>query len=170
MFTDGGGRRQFNFYSTSTKPSLGGLDVKESPAIYSLGLPHDRLACGWEHTVGRSLIKVIKNPDTGPTQMLIKDAEKGLGALIREYMHIQGSNCAQEIELKGRLKGVKDALKLARLVNDDRFQELFSEAHLEVFGMSRGAKSLAIGVAAQQLTMDDWEKFDTPTVMRRGPK
>ena len=102
--------------------------------------------------------------------MLVKDAEKALGALIREYMHIQGSNCAQEVELKGRLKGFKDALKLARLVNDGRFQELFSEAHLEVFGITRGAKSLAIGVAAQQLTMGDWEKFDTPTVMRRGPR
>ena len=102
--------------------------------------------------------------------MLVKDAEKALGALMREYMHMQGSHCVQEIELKGRLKGFKDALKLARLVNDDRFQELFSEAHLDIFDMTRGAKSLAIGVAAQQLTMDDWEKFDTPTVMRRGPR
>ena len=100
--------------------------------------------------------------------MLVKDAEKALGVLIRQYMHIQGSNCAQEIELKGRLKGFKDALKLARLVDDSRFQQLFSEAHFEVFGMTRGAKSLTIGVPAQQLTMGDWEKFDTPTVLRRG--
>ena len=102
--------------------------------------------------------------------MLVKDSERALGALIREYMNMQGSNCVQEIELRGRLKGFKDALELARLVNDSRFQELFSEAHFEVFGMTRGAKSLAIGVAAQQLTMDDWEKFDTPTVIRRGPQ
>ena len=91
--------------------------------------------------MGRSSKRAIKNPDTGPTNMLVKDAEKALGALIREYMHIQGSNCAQELELKGRLKGFTDALKLARLVNDGRFQELFSEAHLEVFGMTRGAKT-----------------------------
>ena len=83
-------------------------------------------------------------------------------------MHIQGSNCAQEIELKGRLKGFRDALELARLVNESRFQELFSEAHLEVFGMTRGAKKALLRVAAQQLTTGDWEKFDTPTVIRRG--
>ena len=101
--------------------------------------------------------------------MLVKDAERALAALIREYIHLKGSNCAQEIELKGRLKGFKDALELARLLNDSRFQELFSDAHLEVFGMTGGAKTLAIGVAAQQLTTGDWEKFDTPTVIRRGP-
>ena len=102
--------------------------------------------------------------------MLNKKAEKVLAELLREYMHIQGGNCSREVELRGQLKGYRDALKLAKLVTDDRFQELFSEAHLEVFGMTRGAKSLAIGVPAQQLTMNDWDKFDTPTVMRRGPR
>ena len=100
--------------------------------------------------------------------MLVQDAERALSSLICEYLHVQGANCPQEIELKGRLRGFREALKLAKLVRDDRFQELFSECHLRVYGMTRGAKSLAIGVAAQQLTMDDWERFDTPTVLRRG--
>ena len=100
--------------------------------------------------------------------MLVNDSEKALGALIRQYLQLEGTRCAKEIELKGRLDGFRDALKLARLVDDSRFQQLFSEAHFEVFGMTRGAKSLTIGVPAQQLTMGDWEKFDTPTVLRRG--
>ena len=100
--------------------------------------------------------------------MLAKKAEMALGALLREYMHVQGSGCHQEAELKGRVAGFRDALKLARLVKDERFQQLFNEAHLEVFGMTSKAKTLAVGVAAQQLTMDDWERFDAPTVMRRA--
>ena len=102
--------------------------------------------------------------------MLAKTAEKALGALLREYMHVQGSGCHQEAELKGRVAGFRDAMKLARLVKDERFQQLFNEAHLEVFGMTNKAKTLAVGVAAQQLTMDDWERFDAPTVMRRAAK
>lgn len=97
-----------------------------------------------------------------------ENAEKSLRALLREYMHVQGSGCHQEAELKGRVAGFRDALKLARLVKDERFQQLFNEAHLEVFGMTSRAKTLAVGVAAQQLTMDDWERFDAPTVMRRA--
>ena len=100
--------------------------------------------------------------------MLARTAEKALGALLREYMHVQGSGCHQEAELKGRLTGFRDALKLARLVKDERFQQLFNDAHLEVFGMTSQAKTLAVGVSAQQLTMDDWERFDAPTVMRRA--
>ena len=100
--------------------------------------------------------------------MLRENAEKTLCALLREYIHVQGSGCHQEAELKGRVAGFRDALKLARLVKDDRFQQLFNEAHLEVFGMTSKAKTLAVGVAAQQLTMDDWERFDAPTVMRRA--
>ena len=100
--------------------------------------------------------------------MLAKNAEKALGALLREYLHVQGSGCYQEVELKGRVAGFRDAIRLARLVKDERFQELFNEAHLEVFGMTNKAKTLAMGVSAQQLTMDDWEKFDAPTVMRRA--
>ena len=102
--------------------------------------------------------------------MLRENAEKTLCALLREYMHVQGSGCHQEAELKGRVAGFRDALKLARLVKDDRFQQLFNEAHLEVFGMTNRAKTLAVGVAAQQLTMDDWERFDEPTVMRRATR
>ena len=74
----------------------------------------------------------------------------------------------KEIEIKGRLEGFRQALVLAKLVKDDRFQEIFAEVHLEIFGMTSGAKSLAIGVAGQQLTMKDWEKFDVPTIVRRG--
>ena len=72
--------------------------------------------------------------------MLAKNAEKAPGALLREYMHVQGSGCHQEAELKGRLAGYRDALKLARLVKDERFQQLFNEAHLEVFGMASKAR------------------------------
>jgi hypothetical protein len=100
--------------------------------------------------------------------MLAKTAEKALSALLREHMHVQGSGCHQEAELKGRVAGFRDALKLARLVKDERFEQLFNEAHLEVFGMTNKAKTLAMGVSAQQLNMDDWEKFDAPTVMRRA--
>ena len=100
--------------------------------------------------------------------MLVKEAEKGLRALINEYLHMRGSNCLKEIEIKGRLEGFRQALVLAKLVKDDRFQEIFAEVHLEIFGMTSGAKSLAIGVAGQQLTMKDWEKFDVPTIVRRG--
>ena len=100
--------------------------------------------------------------------MLVKDAEKGLRALVNEYLHMQGSNCLKEIEIKGRLDGFRQALVLAKLVNDERFQEIFADVHFEIFGMTTGAKSLAIGVAGQQLTMKDWEKFDVPTVVRRG--
>ena len=38
---------------------------------------------------------------------------------------------------------------------------------LEVHGMTTRAKNLSIGVPAQQLTMADWERFETPTVIRR---
>ena len=100
--------------------------------------------------------------------MLINDAEKGLRALINEYLHMEGSCCRKEAEIKGRLEGFRQASQLARLVKEDRFQEIFAEVHFEIFGMTSGAKSLAIGVAGQQLTMKDWEKFDVPTVVRRG--
>jgi hypothetical protein len=61
--------------------------------------------------------------------MFSKTAAKPLGALLREHMHVQGPGCHQEAELKGRLAGYKDALRLARLVKDERFQQLFNEAH-----------------------------------------
>ena len=100
--------------------------------------------------------------------MLVEKAEASVASLLREYMHLQGSGCHQEAELRGKLRGFKEAFKTARLIKDERFQELFAEAHLEVFGMTSAAKTLAIGVAAQQLTMNDWERFDAPTVMRRA--
>jgi hypothetical protein len=34
--------------------------------------------------------------------------------------------------------------------------------------MTSKAKTLAMGVSAQQLTMDDWREFDAPTVDQRG--
>ena len=99
--------------------------------------------------------------------MLVKKAEIALTAVLREYMHLEGSGCAREIELRGKLTGMKEALALARLVKEDRFQELYASAHLEGHGMTMRAKSLSIGVPAQQLTMADWERFETPTVIRR---
>ncbi len=102
--------------------------------------------------------------------MLVEKAEASLALLLREYMHLQGSGCHQEAELRGKLRGFKEAFKTARLVKDERFQELFAEAHLEVFGMTSAAKTLTVGVAAQQLTMNDWERFDAPTVLRRSTK
>jgi hypothetical protein len=99
--------------------------------------------------------------------MLVKKAEIALTAVLREYMYLEGSGCAREIELRGKLTGMKEALALARLVKEDRFQELYASAHLEVHGMTMRAKSLSIGVPAQQLTMADWERFETPTVIRR---
>jgi len=99
--------------------------------------------------------------------MLVKKAECALTAVLREYMYLEGSGCAREIELRGKLTGMKEALALARLVKEDRFQELYASAHVEVHGMTMRAKSLSIGVPAQQLTMADWERFETPTVIRR---
>ena len=116
----------------------------------------------------RSFERVIKNPLTGSLQiMLVKKAEEALTALFKEFLYLEGSNCPRETEIKGRLKGFKEALELARLVKDDRFQELFAAAHLEIHGMTSSAKNLAIGVSAQQLTANDWDRFDTPTVVRR---
>ena len=68
---------------------------------------------------------------------------------------MRGSNCLKEIEIKGRLDGFRQAL-VAKLVSDNRFQEIFADVHFEIFGMTVGAKSLAIGVAGQQLTTKDW--------------
>ena len=99
--------------------------------------------------------------------MLVKKAEEALAALLKEFMYLEGSNCPKETEIKGKLKGFKEALQLARLVKEDRFQELFAAAYLEIHGMTSSAKNLAIGVSAQQLTTNDWDKFDTPTVVRR---
>ena len=99
--------------------------------------------------------------------MLVKKAEYALRRVLREYLYVEGSNCTEEIELRGRLKGLREALELARLVKNERFQELFAQTHLEVHGMTTRAKNLSIGVPAQQLTMNDWEKFDKPTVVRR---
>ena len=99
--------------------------------------------------------------------MLVKKAEYALRRILREFMYVEGSNCAEEIALKGKLEGFREALDLARLVNEDRFEELFAQTHLEVHGMTTRAKNLSIGVPAQQLTMNDWEKFDKPTVVRR---
>ena len=48
--------------------------------------------------------------------MLARTAEKALSALLREYMHVLGSGCHQEAELKGRVAGFRDALKLAHPV------------------------------------------------------
>ena len=100
--------------------------------------------------------------------MLVNNAERELRVLVGEYLHVAGSSCIKEIELKARLEGFRKGLALAKLVTDARFQEIFAAVHLEIFGMTSGAKSLAIGVAGQQLTMKDWEKFDVPTVVRRG--
>ena len=75
--------------------------------------------------------------------------------------------CHQEAELKGR---VCRRVKISPAGQGRALQQLFNEAHLEVFGMTNRAKTLAVGVAAQQLTMDDWERFDEPTVMRRATR
>ena len=99
--------------------------------------------------------------------MLVKKAEIALNAVLREYMHLEGSDCTREIELRGKLAGMKEAMALARLVQEERFQEMYASTHLEVHGMTARAKNLSIGVPAQQLTMADWERFETPTVVRR---
>ena len=99
--------------------------------------------------------------------MLVKKAEIALTAVLREYMHLEGSGCAREIELRGKLAGMKEAMALARLIKEERFQEMYASTHLEVHGMTTRAKNLSIGVPAQQLTMADWERFETPTVIRR---
>ena len=83
-------------------------------------------------------------------------------------MYVEGSNCAEEIALKGKLEGFREALDLARLVKEDRFEELFAQTHLEVHGMTTAVKNFSVGVAAQQLTSSDWERFDAPTVVRRS--
>ena len=85
--------------------------------------------------------------------MLMKKAEIALNAVLREYMHLEGSGCAREIELRGKLVGMKEAMALARLVKEERFQEMYASTHLEVHGMTTRAKSLSIGVPAQQLTI-----------------
>ena len=128
----------------------------------------DELISSWGWTFVGSYTRVIKSPLTGNLQiMLVKKAEEALAALLKEFMYLEGSNCPKETEIKGKLKGFKEALQLARLVKEDRFQELFAAAHLEIHGMTSSAKNLAIGVSAQQLTTNDWDKFDTPTVVRR---
>ena len=99
--------------------------------------------------------------------MLVDKAERTLAALMREYMHVEGSGCAIERELKGKLDGYREAFSIAKVIKAERFRELYAEAHLEVHGMTTRAKNLSIGVPAQQLTMNDWEKFDKPTVVRR---
>ena len=45
-------------------------------------------------------------------------------------MHLRGSGCHQEAELRGKVRGFKEAFKTARLIKDERFQKLFAEAHL----------------------------------------
>lgn len=100
--------------------------------------------------------------------MLIKNAEKAFGVLLRQYMHIRGSNSVREIELRGQVKGFRDALLLAKLINERRSEEMFAEAHLEVFGISPSAGNLTLGVSVTQLSNSDWERFDTPTFVRRG--
>ena len=45
-------------------------------------------------------------------------------------MHLRGSGCHQEDELRGKVRGFKEAFKTARLIKDERFQKLFAEAHL----------------------------------------
>ena len=62
--------------------------------------------------------------------MLVEKAEASLASLLREYMHLQGSGCHQEAELRGKLRGFKEASKAARLIKHERFQKLFAEAHL----------------------------------------
>ena len=55
--------------------------------------------------------------------MLVKKAEEALAALLKEFLYLEGSNCPKETEIKGKLKGFKEALQLARLVKEDRFQQ-----------------------------------------------
>ena len=100
--------------------------------------------------------------------MLIKNAEKAFGALLREYLHLRGSGSSREAELKGQVRGYRDALLLAKLISEKRSEEMFAEAHLEVFGVSRSAGNLTLGVSVTQLNDSDWERFDTPTFVRRG--
>ena len=100
--------------------------------------------------------------------MLIDKAEKALAALLREYMHVEGSGCAIERELKGKLDGYREAFSITKVVKAERFRELYAEAHLEVHGMTTAVKNFSVGVAAQQLTSSDWERFDAPTVVRRS--
>lgn len=100
--------------------------------------------------------------------MLIDKAERTLAALMREYMHVEGSGCAIERELKGKLDGYREAFSIAKVIKAERFRELYAEAHLEVHGMTTAVKNLSVGVAAQQLTLRDWERFDAPTVVRRS--
>ena len=83
----------------------------------------DKLVSSWGWTFVGSFTRVIKSPLTGNLQiMLVKKAEEALAALLKEFMYLEGSNCPKETEIKGKLKGFKEALQLARLVKEDRFQ------------------------------------------------
>ena len=55
--------------------------------------------------------------------MLVEKAEASLASLLREYMHLKGSGCHQEAELRGKVRGFKEAFKTARLIKDVRFLE-----------------------------------------------
>ena len=100
--------------------------------------------------------------------MLTKNAEKALCSLIREFIYLRGSNGVREAELRGQLRGFREALLLTKQLTEDRFQEMFAAAHLEVLGMTTSVSSAALGVSVNQLNLSDWEKFDTPTFVRRG--
>ena len=99
--------------------------------------------------------------------MLIKNAEKAFSTLLREYVHLLGSGSSREVELRGQVRGFRDALLVAKLINGKRCDEMLSEAHLEVYGVSLGAANVALGVSVAQLSDSDWGRFDTPTFVRR---
>ena len=100
--------------------------------------------------------------------MLTKNAERVLCSLLREYVHLRGSNGMREAELRGQLRGFREALVLTKQLTEGRFQEMFAAAHLEVLGMTASVSASSLGVSVHQLDASDWDKFDTPTFVRRG--
>ena len=140
-------------------------------SYWGLNAGYLQLLCRGGKIVVRPLIKSLEELIGRKLEkMLVKKAEYAIRRIMREFMYVEGSNCAEEAALKGKLDGYREAFQLARLVKEDRFDELFAQTHMEVHGMTQGAKSMHIGVSVQQLTTNDWEKFDSPTLLRRRTK
>ena len=102
--------------------------------------------------------------------MMVKKAEKRLREMLASHYRLSGTGTDLEHETKGIVKGFCEALLSARILKPDQINEIIHDEHLKVFGMTKEARMLSENSMSGPWTDRDWDRFDKPTIERRGPR
>tara|TARA_B100001093_G_scaffold17865_1_gene16220 strand:+ start:595 stop:1047 length:453 start_codon:yes stop_codon:yes gene_type:complete len=125
-----------------------------------------------KNAYGRSFIKRHQDlNDLGVrAKMMVKRAEKRLREMLASHYRLSGTGSELEHETKGLVKGFCEALVFGRILKPDQINDIIHDEHLKIFGMTKEARMLVENSMPGPWTDRNWDRFDKPTIERRGPR